>query len=262
VNTDTYVIGDVHGHFTELARMLTETGLANERLRWTGGRAALWFMGDFCDRGPDGIGVLDLVLGLQRQAPEAGGRVEALLGNHELVILSALFMGDAPTSGPAGNFYADWIFNGGMESDLARLQDRHVEWMLTLPSLALEGDWLLMHANSTFYLKYGSSIEEVNREISDLLRRKNPAGWDRLLGEMDRDIGPGKPGSSDKVDLVLRTYGATRLLHGHTPIAGMSGLEPTQVTQAFAYDGGRCVNVDPGMYMGGPGFVYKLPGSG
>jgi len=25
------------------------------------------------------------------------------------------------------------------------------------------------------------------------------------------------------------------------------------------YAGGLCVNVDSGMYLGGPGFVYRLP---
>jgi hypothetical protein len=126
-------------------------------------------------------------------------------------------------------------------------------------ALARVGHWLFMHANSTFYLKYGSSIEEVNQALSGLLRRRDAAEWNRLLGEMGREIGPGKPGSTEKIDLVLRTLGAKRLVHGHTSISAMTGEDSTRVTRALVYDNGRCVNVDAGIYMGSPGFVYKLP---
>ena len=30
------------------------------------------------------------------------------------------------------------------------------------------------------------------------------------------------------------------------------------VTEAWTYAGGRCVNVDGGIYLGGPGFVHQL----
>lgn len=257
--TDTYIIGDVHGEYLTLVRLLKDAGLVNDSLRWSGGQAALWFMGDFCDRGPDGVGVLDLVMRLQHEARNAGGRVQSLLGNHEVVILSALWMGDKQSPGWGGSFRESWIANGGLQSDLARLEDRHTEWMLSLPALALVGDRLLMHANSVFYLKYGSSIEQVNRELTALLQRRDPVEWDRLLGETGRDFGPGKPGSAEKVDLVLHTYGAKGLVHGHTSISDITHEDPTQVTQPLVYEDGRCVNVDAGLYMGSPGFVYKLP---
>ncbi len=262
MNTDTYVIGDVHGQYARLVRLLKDAKLADERLRWSCGQAALWFIGDYCDRGPDGIGVLDLIMNLQQQAREVEGRVGALLGNHEVVILAARCMGDAPTAGPGGNFHGHWLVNGGLELDLARLEDRHAEWLLSLPALARVGNWLFMHANSIGYLKYGSSIEHVNHELGGLLERKDPAEWDQLLGAMGRDFGPGKPGSREKIDLLLSTFGAKRLVHGHTPISGMTKEDPLQVTQALVYENGLCVNVDAGMYMGSSGFVYKLPNVG
>ncbi len=258
MSSDVYIIGDIHGQYDKMVKLLAGAGLVDVELKWSGGQATLWFMGDFCDRGPNLRGVLDLIMRLQEEAPRAGGRVEALLGNHEVVILSALWMGDAPTTGPSGTFYGDWIVNGGVESDLDVLEDKHIEWMLSLPALARVGDWLLMHANSMIYLKYGSSIEEVNLRFRELLSRKDPFEWNLILSEFIRDFGPGIAGTTEMVDLVLRTFDVKRLVHGHSPISGATKKDPLHVTEALIYEGGKCVNVDAGMYMGSPGFVFKL----
>ena len=259
LSSDVYMIGDIHGQYDKTVKLLIDSGLIDAELKWSGGQAVLWFMGDFCDRGPNLRGVLDMVMRLQEEAPQAGGRVEALLGNHEVVILSALWMGDAPTTGPSGNFYDDWIFNGGVASDLDVLERRHTEWMIALPALARVGDWLLMHGNSMVYLRYGSSIDEVNLSFREMLQRRDPSEWNLLLSKFIRDFGPGIAGSSDMIDLVLRTFGAKRMVHGHSPISGATKKDPSQITEALVYEDGKCVNVDAGMYMGSPGFVYKLP---
>jgi hypothetical protein len=92
----TYVVGDVHGEYDKLVRLLRDAGLVDGELRWSGGDTTLWFLGDYVDRGPDGVGVVELVMRLQVEADEAAGKVGALLGNHEPVILSALWLGDQP----------------------------------------------------------------------------------------------------------------------------------------------------------------------
>jgi hypothetical protein len=257
--TETYVVGDVHGDYDRLVGLLRQARLVNEGLGWSGGDSALWFMGDFFDRGEDGVSVVDLVMHLQREAPTAGGSVNALLGNHEPLILSALWMPDEPSSGPERTFYGDWKFNGGVDADLQRLTPAHIEWILSLPALARTGGWLLMHANSTDYIGYGLSIEEVNRELTALMLRRDPAEYDRLLGEWRRDFGDRRVAGHRKVDVVLRTFGALRLVHGHTVINNMTRRPLATVTEALVYDAGRCVNVDGGLGEGGRGFVYKLP---
>src|SRR5437870_4994285 len=78
-----YVIGDVHGHLKKLIKLLQDAHLIDEKHAWKAGTATLWFMGDFVDRGPDGIAVLDLVMRLQSEAAAVGGTVASLLGNHE-----------------------------------------------------------------------------------------------------------------------------------------------------------------------------------
>jgi hypothetical protein len=255
----TYVIGDVHGEHDKLVRLLRDAGLVDGELRWSGGDSTLWFLGDLLDRGPDGVGVVDLVMRLQVEAEEAGGKVGALLGNHEPVVLSALWLPDQPCGGPGGTFYSNWKFNGGIDTDLARLTRRHTEWLTALPALARVGDWLLMHANSSVYTRYGSTIEEANAAFSQALRGRDIAAWDALAGDFTREFGHHMPGGHEKVSLVLDTYGAKRLVHGHTIISNMTKQPPEAVTEAFVYDGGRCVNVDAGMFEGSPGSLYKLP---
>ena len=70
-----FVIGDVHGQYEKLIGLLKKSSLVNQALTWIGGDATLCFLGDFFDRGPDGVSCIDLIMRLQRQAESAGGRV-------------------------------------------------------------------------------------------------------------------------------------------------------------------------------------------
>lgn len=80
-------IGDVHGAYDRFVGMLRAAGLINDRQRWTGGRARLVQTGDVLDRGADSRKVVDLLIRLEREAAAAGGRVHALVGNHEFMRL-------------------------------------------------------------------------------------------------------------------------------------------------------------------------------
>ena len=88
------IIGDIHGHLGKLTRLLRSARLIDSDLRWSGHDTVLWFTGDFCDRGPNGVGVVELVMRLQDEALAHGGKIGALLGNHEAVLLAAKRFGD------------------------------------------------------------------------------------------------------------------------------------------------------------------------
>jgi hypothetical protein len=78
-------IGDVHGAYASFVDILKRAGLIDNRSRWSGGRTTLVQTGDVLHRGPDSRKVLDLLMQLEPQAAAAGGRVIALLGNHEVM---------------------------------------------------------------------------------------------------------------------------------------------------------------------------------
>jgi hypothetical protein len=84
------VIPDVHGAFDEFAQLLKATGVVDENLDWAGGDTHLVSLGDLLDRGGDSRRAMDLLMRLEPQASEAGGKVHVVLGNHELMVL----MGD------------------------------------------------------------------------------------------------------------------------------------------------------------------------
>lgn len=79
-------VGDIHGALPELLATLSSARVAatsEAGIRWTGGAAVLVFLGDYMDRGDFSKECVDLVMELQGKAAAAGGRVVALMGNHE-----------------------------------------------------------------------------------------------------------------------------------------------------------------------------------
>lgn len=77
------VIGDLHGDDEKFTDMLRTAGLIDAQSHWIGGQTHLVQLGDIPDRGPNSRMILDLLMQLEPQAQRAGGRVHALIGNHE-----------------------------------------------------------------------------------------------------------------------------------------------------------------------------------
>lgn len=78
-------VGDVHGSHDNLVKVLQMAGVVDAKLRWAAGKAHLVQNGDMLDRGSDSRKVMDLLMRLEGEARRAGGRVHALLGNHEVM---------------------------------------------------------------------------------------------------------------------------------------------------------------------------------
>ncbi|WP_338698323.1 metallophosphoesterase [Streptomyces sp. Q6] len=267
-----YVVGDVHGYLDELLAALREKGLIDAEGNWAAGTARLWFLGDFTDRGPDGIGVIDLVMRLSAEAAAAGGYCKALMGNHELLLLGAKRFGDTPVNSGAGTatFQAAWLLNGGQKSDMDRLQDVHLQWMSRLDAIEIEDDHLLMHSDTTAYLDYGDSIEAVNDTVRETLTRNDADEcWDlfrkftKRFAFRDEESGPGS------VRELLDAYGGSRVVHGHSPIPYLlgevggedaDGEESRPVVEGpHVYAGGLAIAMDGGVTMAGKLLVQQLP---
>ncbi len=254
-----YVISDIHGQFKKLTMVLQNAKLINSNLAWCAGSATLWFLGDFFDRGPDGIAVIDLVMRLQREAEVVGGHVHALLGNHEVLLLAAYRFGRRST-GLGSNFISRWKQNGGNPKDLKKLTLQHLEWLAALPPMALVGDVLFVHADASLYIKYGGSVEAVNTVFKRILSGSDTLTWEELLEDFaGRGAFSHRLGGNEFLRRFLDLFGGTRVVHGHTPIYFVRGIQPKHVTEAWTYANGLCTNVDGGIFIGGPGFVYQLP---
>ncbi len=252
-----YIVGDVHGQLKKLLALLQNAHLIDSQHAWAGGRARLWFLGDFVDRGPDGIAVVDLVMRLQQEAAAVGGQVGALLGNHEMLLLAAYRFGRRST-GLGSNFLTRWRKNGGNRADLAALRQSHLDWIQALPVMALVDDHLLVHADAPLYIRCGRSLEEVNTHFQHLLRRSDTLAWEETLEAFaSRGAFANSFGGIQLVQRFLMLFGGRRLIHGHTPISMMTGISPARVAAPWVYAEERCVNVDGGLYLGGSGFLYQ-----
>jgi hypothetical protein len=80
-------IGDIHGSLEGFTAILKAAGLIDGHRKWSGGRAQLIQTGDYTDRGAGTRAVLDLLMSLEQQARNAGGRAVVLLCNHEVMNL-------------------------------------------------------------------------------------------------------------------------------------------------------------------------------
>ena len=80
-------VGDVHGQFEGLVKILRHAKLIDTHQHWCGGHCQLVQIGDILDRGPFSLKVDHLLDQLQMEAETAGGEVIRLIGNHELEII-------------------------------------------------------------------------------------------------------------------------------------------------------------------------------
>ena len=244
----TYVISDVHGHLDDLRAVLAESGLIDAQARWTGGDDQLWMLGDLVDRGPDGIGVIRLMRSLQEQAPE---RVHVLLGNHEALMLGYHLFPDT-------RFAEVWLVNGGRPEDQDVLTDDEVAWLRGLPPMALADDHLVMHSDITGYLGWGSSLEEVNATVADLLDGEDAQRHFDVFATLTDRYDFARRDGADAARRMLATFGGHRLVHGHSIIGSLIDVPSAQVDGPISYADDLVIAIDGGRYDGGPLLLVRL----
>jgi hypothetical protein len=116
-------------------------------------------------------------------------------------------------------------------------------------------DDLLVHADSLVYAALGASVAEVNAVVHDILATHEPQGWAGLLGGLSDRMAFSDAAA---LDAVLRHFGAARVVHGHTPVPILVDADPDLSVRPRRYASGRAIAADPGLYLGGPGFVVEL----
>lgn len=205
------VIPDVHGAFDEFAQLLQATGMVDEKLDWTGGETHLVSLGDLLDRGPDSRKAMDLLMKLEGQAAEAGGRVHVILGNHEELVLTgdlryvseaeyAAFIPDESEElrETAFEWFRTELLGGSPDSDGARdafrtmfprgyfgfrdgfaSDGKYGSWLLGLPTIIVINNTAYVHAGLP-ELVAQMPLAELNERVSaDLNGFVN--SWESLL---------------------------------------------------------------------------------
>ena len=157
----TYVIGDLQG-------CAHEAGLLLDQIHAAAGAAdvRILFVGDLINRGPDSLGALRRMKAL---SDAGGGRVEALLGNHDLHLL-------AVAAGVQKTTRSDTL-----DAILAAPdRDALIDWLRHRPlALAVE-DHLLVHAGVAPQWTAAQTLALAG-EVEAALRGD---GWTGFLGQM------------------------------------------------------------------------------
>ncbi len=229
-----YVVSDVHGRFTSLTRTLSRAGVLNSALRWTGGRAHLVVVGDVFDRGPDVTRVWWLLYRLEREARGAGGAVDVVLGNHEIMTLAGdttyLSYKEATLARHYGTCYA--CLYDIRTSALG-------QWLASKPAVLKINDAVFVHGGVTpLFATLG--IGKLNDAVYDYLREPifrhlltdSAAAaqfWeDQYQQRLAFFFHPESPlwfrgyvqddTLAPQLDSVLGRYGANVHVVGHTPV--------------------------------------------
>lgn len=236
-----FVVSDVHGYRDDLERRLDDIDLA--------GGDQLWILGDLLDRGPDGIGSIDLVRSLQQRFPD---QVHVLMGNHEILALGRRRF-------PGTEFESSWHINGGKARDQRGLTDDHVAWLASLPLMAQVGDYLLLHSDTVEYAAWGTSVDEVNTTVREALADADDieAHWDVWARLTSRYDFAGHDGP-EVARRMMDAYGGSRIVHGHSIIGTLTGQPSAEVTEPLWYAEDLVLDIDGGRYDGGPLLVVRL----
>lgn len=166
-----FAVGDVHGEYDTLRRLLTNAGVIDGSGRWSGGRAHLVLLGDLFDRGPDVTRTLWFLYRLEDEARASGGRVHVVLGNHETMVLT----GDLRYVSPREQTLAR--LHGTSYPDLFDVRRTVLgRWLASKPGLLRIDDALFAHGGvSEPYLGY--SVEEFNDTLSAFMGEELFRRW-------------------------------------------------------------------------------------
>jgi hypothetical protein len=157
------LIGDIHGHATELKQLLTKLGYRPEEGRYRHPERRVIFLGDFIDRGPEIREVLELV----RPIIDSG-EAKAVMGNHEF---NALAYHTEDPKAPGKHLRRQEGKNNHQHQDTLDQLDESIEdavdWFRTLPMwLELEDE-----KGNPLRIAHASWDDSQLRVISDCLEQ-------------------------------------------------------------------------------------------
>jgi hypothetical protein len=226
-------IGDLHGDVRALGAVLRECRLMDGGGDWSGGGAHLVLMGDLLGGNDQSRLLLDAVLRLEREAERAGGRVHALLGNHDILPAAGRFGKLTRAERELFTSYPVPGAPGPTLSDAFRGDSVYARWLRRRPALLKIGATLFVHAGIERWAKEADPAA-INQAVRAWIAHWQGVGprpgkssrWmvSRRRGGGDGPLwtrafkGEAADGPSRKtLRALLAGYGAKRVVVGHAP---------------------------------------------
>ena len=219
-----FALSDAHGGYETLLTLLAANHLIDRadadpaKPKWTGGAATLVIAGDLIDKGAKSLEVIDLVRSLESQAPHAGGRVVATMGNHEAEFLLDPKNHKATSTGTDATGIDEELAAQSIDpKDLAAGKDAdgRGRWLASLPLGVRVKKWFFSHGGNTQQL----SIKDLNKKLEGSLAHngfgdKDITGKDSIL-EAQSWYGNPKDGNAGQKE--ADALGVSHIVFGHDP---------------------------------------------
>ncbi len=218
-----FVISDIEGNFDAFRKLLLAGKVIDDKFEWTYGDGHLVLAGDFFDRGSQVTEVLWLIYALEDKAKKAGGYVHFVLGNHEIMNMSADLRYVHPKyMENAALMNEDYNTLFGANSELGR-------WLRTKNVMEKIGGVMYVHGGVS---RQVNNIELPITEMNSLAR---PFYADTTFAypNIETDIFYSEAGpfwyrgyyTGDRtaipqiLDSTLNKFKIDRVVTGHTPVA-------------------------------------------
>jgi hypothetical protein len=161
---DIFVIGDLHGKYNALVNLLMNNKVIDSSLNWNFGNGQLILLGDIFDRGSMVTETLWFLYELEIQARQAGGNVNLLLGNHEIMTLT----GDHRYLNDKYDYFARYT-----RTDYFLLFEKNTvfgKWLRSKNIIVRMNDCLFMHAGiSPEFAAFNYSYLDINNMVREYL---------------------------------------------------------------------------------------------
>lgn len=196
-----FAVGDIQGCLRTLDALLDKIGLTTED--------EIIFLGDYVDRGPDSLGVLNRLARLKLNRYQ----VKMLRGNHEQMLLDSYKYSIERNELSLGD--PQLLDSFGITS-LQQIPIEYIDFMSNLPFYHLSDNYILVHAGLNFKLG------------DDPLRNEEDMMWMRhWYNQIDRNW-----------------LGNRIVIHGHTPQTKMDTM-----AQLENLDKLPVLDIDCGIYL-------------
>jgi len=233
-----FILSDIEGNFSALRKLLQANKIITEDFKWQFNNGHLVLIGDFFDRGEQVTELLWFIYSLEEKAKDAGGYVHFILGNHEIMNLSA----------DLRYVNKKYLENAGLlDQKYSSLYDENSElgrWLRTKNIVERIGDFLFTHGGIS------GAVNNLNLSIRDINNLARPYYADTNYNYSDKtsdilfsDLGPfWYRGYYDKnnatlpsqIDSTLLQFKVKHIVTGHSIVAD---------TVSMWYDG-RLFNTD------------------
>lgn len=220
------VFGDIHGDYGALERGLAEIAEGDLTI----------FLGDYADRGPNGVEVIGKVHECIREKPD---RFIGIKGNHEDYL---------ETGEPV---FSPWTLIDDVRRAGKSWENYFTEFLSFVDKLylaaVLPGFALFVHGGVSSIINSLGDLSHPDRNIEEVLLWSDP---DETAGEKMNPRGAGCLFGPDITEQVLSRFGVEMIIRGHQPRKASKGPAVEQ--------GGKVVTTNCTDVYGGRPFILCL----